>query len=154
MKVLAIIIATCVIASIATDSPIICLYTLPIVESHGTSTSFVQAESVKYLEASGGRVVILKYTDNPNNLLALLNQCNGLYVPSYNEEADLTIILDATWHQNLQELYQQVLTMNTNGIIFPMWLSGSSVVGFFGAASMDVVEMPNLNTPLKFQDAF
>ena len=154
MKAITLILASLLAISIATDAPIIGLYTLPIIESNGKSLSFVQAEAVKFIEASGGRVVPLRYTDTAENLLALLHQCNGLYVPSYNEESDQIYILDAQWHQNIQTLYQEVLSMNTQGIIFPMWISGSSVVSFFGAASMDKVFLSNLNTPLSYQESF
>lgn len=44
--------------------------------------------------------------------------------------------------------------MNTNGIVFPMWISGSSVVAFFGAASMDKVFLSNYNAPLSYQENF
>jgi hypothetical protein len=95
MKAISIIFATLLVCSIATDAPIIGLYTLPIIDANGKSTSFVQAEAVKFIEASGGRVVPLLYTQSHEVLVGLLRQCNGLFVPSYNEESDQVYILDA-----------------------------------------------------------
>lgn len=95
MKAIALLLATCLVASLATDAPIICIFTLPMIEQVGKYNSFIQAEAVKFIEASGGRVVVLRYTDDPNNLVALLHQCNGLFIPSYNEESANSVVLDA-----------------------------------------------------------
>lgn len=154
MKAISIIFAALFVCALATEAPIIGLYTLPIINSNGKSTSFVQAEAVKFIEASGGRVVPLIYTKTHDELIALLKQCNGLFIPSYNEESEHTNILDAQWHQNFQSLFTEVLAMNTNGIVFPIWISGSSVSAFFGPASMDTVFLSNYNTPLSWQENF
>lgn len=80
-----VLIALALLANAETDAPIIGLLTLPLLKSYEKYTSYVQIEAVKFIEATGARVVPLKYDDDIENLKSLLSKCNGLFIPSHNE---------------------------------------------------------------------
>ena len=90
---------------------------------------------MKYLEATGARVVVLKYDDNIDTLLSLLEKTNGLFIPSYNEESHIIPRMNAVWHQAVQDLYTRSLELNQDST-FPVWISGTSVAAFFGIGNL------------------
>ena len=69
--------------ALATEAPIIGLLSLPVKDAPNGETSFVQGEAVKWIEASGARVTVLKYDDIEASL-DQMDHLNGLMIPSLN----------------------------------------------------------------------
>ncbi|XP_062231891.1 gamma-glutamyl hydrolase 2-like [Phragmites australis] len=82
--------------------------------SNGTSTSYIAASYVKFVEAAGARVIPLVYNEPEERLLEKLSLVNGVLFTGGSEKQGL-------YFETIKEVFQYVLDRNDAGDPFPLF---------------------------------
>jgi len=90
------------------DSPIIGIYSLTY---NQTTTDYIAASYIKWIESAGGRVVPLPYNITEAGVKSSLSALNGLIFTGGG----------GSWTPNAANLYNLALEFNMNGDYFPVW---------------------------------
>jgi len=99
-------------------SPVIGVLTEPLERSDApNTTSYIAASYVKFLEASGARVVPLRYDAAPEELLQTLKGLNGLLFPG----GGASLNANSTFFESAARLWKAGIAENDAGRPFPMW---------------------------------
>ena len=112
----------------AHDHPLVGVVSYPVSSKETLDekyTSYIQAESVKFIESSGVRAVALKYDQDWSEHKQLLSQLNGLFVQN---SFDVSMNNDPTFIGTLKSAYNYTIEQNANGDLFPLWVSGISAL--------------------------
>lgn len=110
----------------AHDHPMVAMISHPLSPTNALSdkyNSYIQGESVKFVESSGVRNVAIKYDQDLTSYNDLLSQLNGIFVQN-SFEVDHS--KDFQFLDTLQKAYDYTLQQNDKGDLFPMWISGVS----------------------------
>ena len=135
------------------DSPIIGILTLPNHSNLAYGSQLLQLESIKFLESTGGRVKDLQYDAPLQELTDSLDDLNGLFIPSYNDEQQQTR-MSQKWIDALEALTKKALALNKDGTHFPVWISGTSAVSWFDQSSLEQIDQVNVKISPQFKQGF
>ena len=94
--------------------PIIGLMSQPSSDSNadcGGNCLYIAASYVKYLEASGARVVPINYYSTEEEIDELLPKLNGVFFPGGG----------ASFPQAAQRIFDNIVQFNENGDFMPLW---------------------------------
>jgi len=81
---------------------------------NGTSTSYIGASYVKFVEAGGARVIPLIYNEPEERILEKLSLVNGVLFTGGSEKSGL-------YFETIKKVFQYVLDKNDAGIPFPLF---------------------------------
>ncbi|CAM0954567.1 unnamed protein product [Alopecurus aequalis] len=81
--------------------------------SNATSTSYIAASYVKFVEAGGARVIPLIYNEPEERILEKLSLVNGVLFTGGSENSGL-------YFETIKKVFQYVLEKNDAGIPFPL----------------------------------
>ncbi|CAM0954571.1 unnamed protein product [Alopecurus aequalis] len=82
--------------------------------SNGTSTSYIAASYVKFVEAGGARVIPLIYNEPEERILEKLSLVNGVLFTGGSVQRGL-------YFETIKKVFQYVLDKNDAGIPFPLF---------------------------------
>ena len=81
------------------------------------ATSYIAASYVKFLEASGARVVPLRFDSPRDQLAATLSGLNGVLYPG----GGASLAADSPFFQGAQFIWEHAIKANQAGHVFPVW---------------------------------
>ena len=105
------------------DQPMVGVISFPYKDT--SSKSYVQAETVKFAESSGARVVAVPYDQTWTTSADVLDKLNGILLQ--NNFFRITVT-DATYNDTLNSAYKYVADKNDGGVVFPLWASGDAAL--------------------------
>jgi gamma-glutamyl hydrolase len=117
------------------------------------SSSFINSDYVKWLEASGARVVPVHYNASHQDLLSLFSHINGLVYPGGDD------ILNRTqYYYAAKLLFDAAVEANKMGDVFPLWGTclGFQFLNVAVYGSVDILsrfDAENISLPLTFTNA-
>ena len=138
------------------DFPIIGIFTQPSTSTEGDCSGdclYLAASYVKYIEASGARVVPIDYHATETELEDLLGKINGVLFPGGG----------AAYPSAAQYTYDKIKAMNDAGDFMPLWGTCMGFQWLLIAQSGDVnildppsgqLDSYNLSIPLDFTSTF
>ena len=94
------------------------------------ATSYIAASYVKFLEASGARVVPLRFDSPRDQLAATLSGLNGVLYPG----GGASLAADSPFFQGAQFIWEHAIKANQAGHVFPVWGTclGFELIGVVG----------------------
>ena len=94
------------------------------------ATSYIAASYVKFLEASGARVVPLRFDSPRDQLAATLSGLNGVLYPG----GGASLAADSPFFQGAQFIWEHAIKANQAGHVFPVWGTclGFELIGVLG----------------------
>ena len=136
------------------DRPIVGIMTQPCPSQWqpSCSSSYINADYVKWLEASGTRIVPVPFNASLDDLTVLFSQLNGLLYPGGGDILNGTQYMRASQH-----MFDLARAANDAGDVFPIWGTclGFELSAVAIAGSVDVLsqfDAENISLPLKFTD--
>lgn len=110
-----------IVATFAHDHPMIGMISYPGSPSDKSSTSYIQGESAKFVEASGARNVAILYDQDWETTQSVLLNLNGIFIQnSFTGEMSN----DATFLTLLENAYDYIVVQSALSIVYPLWTSG------------------------------
>lgn len=109
--------------------------------------TYIPKAHVQFLEQAGIRVVPISFMDSADEITALLNEVNGIYVPGDSHKA----ITNVKYQESFSTILQYVQDQNKAGDYFPMMLMGKAVqtlvsqVGLSNNLLHDMKQFSNTN---------
>eukprot|EP00948_MAST-09A_sp_MAST-9A-sp1_P003402 g3402.t1 len=108
-----------------------------------TSSCF-SAYYVNWLESSGARVAVIKYTSPPDVILEQLSQINGILFTGGNYD----IQSESQYKSSAKLIFDHVQSINKNGQYFPLWgtCMGFQLLNILAASNPNVLSINAFNS--------
>lgn len=98
-----------------------------ILESRVDKFSYIPKAHVQFLEQSGIIVVPISFLDSDEEIISMLGEVNGIYIPGDSQKA----ITNKKYQKSFSTITKYVIDQNKkNGDYFPMFMMGKSCQTF------------------------
>lgn len=119
------IVSVIILGTFAHDHPMIGMISHPGSPSTTDSTSYIQGETAKFVEASGARNVRLLYNQDWATSETELAKLNGIFVQnSFSGE----VSTDSSFLKTLDDAYKYTVSVNQAGEKFPLMTTGATAL--------------------------
>lgn len=81
-----------------------------------TTTSYIAASYVKWIEAAGGQSVPILNTYSKSHVLKIMSRINGILLPGGNRD-----LFDSNYGRVAKIIFDEVKRYNDQGTYYPMW---------------------------------
>ena len=110
---------------LAHDHPMVGVISFPYKANKEGISSYIQAETAKFVESSGSRNVAILYNQPWSTSVDVLSHLNGIVIQNNFFENS---VKDATFNNTLKNAYWYTTELNDKGTVFPLWSSGNSAL--------------------------
>jgi gamma-glutamyl-gamma-aminobutyrate hydrolase PuuD len=98
-----------------------------VLESRVDKFSYIPKAHVQFLEQSGIIVVPISFLDSEEEIVSMLGEVNGIYIPGDSQKA----ITNKKYQKSFSTITKYVIDQNKkNGDYFPMFMMGKSCQTF------------------------